>query len=61
MVEIFEKMDKKLADFYEAASKAMKNYIPEDDYTLDWEDFHKKHPIVLKEDYEMGVKKFQEM
>lgn len=35
--------------------------VDEDDYTLDWEDFNKKHPDIPKEEYDAGVKAFQEM
>lgn len=59
MVNEFD--EKYIEAFWEATSEIISNYIPEEDYTLDWEEFHKKHPIVLKEDYDMGVKRFQEM
>lgn len=61
MIKMFNEFDEKLDSLLESASHFIKDYIEEDDYTLDWEDFHKKHPLVLKEDYEMGVKRFQEM
>lgn len=39
----------------------MKYFIDEDDLSLDWEDFKKKHPDVTKEEYDLMVKQFQEV
>ena len=39
----------------------MKYFIDEDDLNLDWKDFKKIYPDVTKEEYELMVKKFQEV
>lgn len=39
-----------------------RHFIDEDDLSLlDWEDFKKKYPEVTKEEYDLMVKKFQEV
>lgn len=40
--------------------KVKKEYIEEQEYFLDWETFHERHPFVEKWGYEDGVKKTQE-
>lgn len=60
-MNIIKENEKYIEALWEATSEIISNYVPEEDYTLDWEDFKKKHPLVSKEDYEMGVKRFQEM
>lgn len=39
----------------------MREFIDEEDYYLEWEEFHSKHPEVDKLEYELGVKQTQEM
>lgn len=36
-------------------------YIDFEDYTLSWEEFHKKYLNMDKWEYDWGVKKYQEM
>jgi len=53
--KFMESMDEFIAKRKELAK------VEEEDFCLEWGKFHAKYPKVSKEEYEMGVKAFQEM
>lgn len=58
---MFEEMKKSVEDFFDACERFAKEHTDEEDYFLEWEEFHKKHPLIPQHEYDMGVKKTQEM
>ena len=54
-------MDKNINDFFDVCERFKYFYIEEEDLDMEWEQFHSKYPKIEKHEYELMVKKTQEM
>lgn len=56
-----DEMDLLMDKFFESCHDFAKEHIPEEDLDMEWEEFHKKHPLIQEHEFWEEVKKTQEM